>query len=67
VKADAISNGAIAVPLVAAAGCVGVMAAEVKNGGEQQEQLLAAASIVAAQLATLAGPPSARARSEAAS
>ena len=67
VKADAISSGAIAVPLVAAAGCVGVMSAEVKNGGEQQEELLAAATIVAAQLATLVGPPSARGRSEAAS
>ena len=67
VKADSISSGAIAVPLVAPGGCVGVMAAEVKNGGEQQEDLLAAATIVAAQLATLAGPPSGRTRSEAAS
>jgi hypothetical protein len=67
VKADAISSGAIAGPLLSATGCVGVMAAEVKNGGEQQEDLLAAATIVAAQLATLAGPPSARARAEAAS
>ena len=67
VKGDAISSGAIAVPLVAPAGCVGVMAAEVKNGGEQQEDLLAAATIVAAQLATLAGPPSTRARNEAVS
>jgi len=67
VKGDAISSGAIAVPLVAAGGCVGVMAAEVKNGGEQQEDLLAAATIVAAQLATLVGPPSARGKAEAAS
>jgi hypothetical protein len=66
VKADTISSGAIAVPLVASSGCVGVMAAEVKNGGEQQEDLLAAATIVAAQLATLVGPPSARAKTEAA-
>ena len=66
VKADAISSGAIAVPLVASGGCVGVMAAEVKNGGEQQEDLLAAATIVAAQLATLVGPPSARTKAEAA-
>ena len=66
VKGDTISSAAIAVPLVAAAGCVGVMAAEIKNGGEQQEDLLAAATIVAAQLATLAGPPSARPRAEAA-
>ena len=67
VKADAVSPGAIAVPLVAASGCVGVMAAEMRNGGEQQGPLLATASIVAAQLATLVGPPSARSRSEAAS
>jgi CHASE3 domain sensor protein len=67
VKGDAFSDGAIAVPLVAASGCVGVMAAEMKNGGEQQGPLLAAASIVASQLATLVGPPSARSRTEAAS
>jgi CHASE3 domain sensor protein len=67
VKGDAFSEGAIAVPLVAASGCVGVMAAEMKNGGEQQGPLLAAASIVASQLATLVGPPSARSRTDAAS
>lgn len=67
VKGDAISSGAIAVPLVASGGCVGVMAAEVKDGGEQQEDLLAAATIVAAQLATLVGPPAARGKAEAAS
>ncbi len=66
VKGDAVSDGAIAVPLVAASGCVGVMAAEMKNGGEQQGPVLAAASIVASQLATLVGPPSARSRNEAA-
>ena len=66
VKGDAVSAGAIAVPLVAASGCVGVMAAEMKNGGEQQGPVLAAASIVASQLATLVGPPSARSRNEAA-
>jgi hypothetical protein len=67
VKADTISNGAIAAPLVSATGCVGVMAAEVKNGGEQQEPLLAAATIIASQLATLVGPPVARSKAEAAS
>ena len=68
VDADEISNGAIAVPLVTPAGCVGVMAAEVRHGGERQDTKLATAAIVAAQLATLVGPPSARpqARSEAA-
>ena len=62
VDADAISNGAIAVPLVTAGGCVGVMAAEVRHGGEKEDSKLAAAAIVAAQLATLVGPPSARAQ-----
>jgi len=66
VKADAVSNGAIAAPLVGPGGCLGVMALEMKNGGEQRESLLAAATILASQLSTLVGPPSARARSEAA-
>jgi len=67
VKGDSISNGAIAAPLVGPNGCLGVMAAEMKNGGEQREPLLAAATIVASQLSTLVGPPSARSsRTEAA-
>jgi hypothetical protein len=61
VDADAVSHGAIAAPLVTPTGCVGVMAAEVREGGEHHESKLAAATIVAAQLATLVGPPSARA------
>ena len=65
VNADAASNGAIAAPLVTPAGCVGVMAAEVRDGGEKHEGKLAAATIVAAQLATLVGPPSARASTRA--
>jgi hypothetical protein len=64
VKADEISPGAIAAPLVTAGGCVGVMAAEVKHQAEQQEMTLAAATIVAAQLATLVGPPSARSQTK---
>jgi hypothetical protein len=60
VDADSISNGAIAVPLVTPTGCVGVMAAEVRHGGERHDTKLAAAAIVAAQLATLVGPPSSR-------
>jgi hypothetical protein len=61
VKTDAVSNGAIAAPLVTPGGCVGVMAAEVRKHGEQDTVTLAVATIVAAQLATLVGPPSARA------
>jgi hypothetical protein len=67
VKADAVSNGAIAAPLVTPAGCVGVMAAEVRHEAERQDMVLAAASIVAAQLAALVGPPSSRAKAEAVS
>lgn len=66
-KGDAISNGAVAAPLVSPAGCVGVMAAEMKDGGEQQEGLLAAATIIAAQIATLVGPPAVKVKAEAAS
>jgi hypothetical protein len=66
VKADAVSNGAVAAPLNTPAGCLGVMAAEMNNGGEQRAPLLAAAAIIASQLSTLVGPPSARARAEAA-
>jgi hypothetical protein len=60
VTADDISGGAIAAPLVTPGGCVGVMAAEVRHDSERQDAKLAAATIVAAQLATLVGPPLAR-------
>jgi hypothetical protein len=63
VRADEISPGAIAAPLVTSGGCVGVMAAEVRHDSERHETMLAAATIVAAQLATLVGPPSARSNS----
>jgi hypothetical protein len=67
VKGDAVSNGAIAAPLVSAAGCVGVLAVEMRDGGEQHAAMLSAAAIIASHLATLVGPPSARAtRTEAA-
>jgi hypothetical protein len=62
VNGDGVSNGAIAAPLVTPGGCVGVMAAEVQRAAEKQEGKLAAAAIVAAQLATLVGPPSSRAQ-----
>jgi hypothetical protein len=64
-KGDTISNGAVAAPLVSPAGCVGVMAAEMKDGGEQQDGLLAAATIIASQIATLVGPPAVKAKAEA--
>jgi hypothetical protein len=67
VMADSISGGAIAAPLVTPGGCVGVMAAEVRHDSERQDAKLAAATIVAAQLATLVGPPSARPQARTAS
>ena len=51
------ANGAIAAPLVTPGGCVGVMAAEVRGDTERDTSKLAAAAILAAQLATLVGPP----------
>jgi hypothetical protein len=66
VQAATGSNGAIAAPLVTASGCVGVMAAEVRNEGEREQTRLAAAAIVAAQLATLVGPPGKSTKTEAA-
>lgn len=66
VVTDAVSSGAIAAPLVTPSGCVGVMAAEIRHEGERQEAILAAAGIVAAQLATLVGPPSSRLKADAA-
>jgi hypothetical protein len=60
VKSDDVSHGAIAAPLLTPAGPVGVMAAEVLHDGERQDTTRAVATIVAAQLATLMGPPSPR-------
>jgi hypothetical protein len=65
VATDAVSNGAIAAPLVTPGGCVGIMAAEVQQHGEKDPSKLAAATIIAAQLATLVGPPSTRAQARA--
>jgi hypothetical protein len=47
------AHGAIAVPLVTPAGCVGVLAAEIRDGGESSKATQAIAAIVAAQLASL--------------
>jgi PAS domain-containing protein len=60
VNSDAVSPGAIAAPLVTPSGAVGVMAAEIRHGGERNVATRAVAAIVAAQLATLLGPPAPR-------
>ena len=57
VKADQISHGAIAAPLLSPAGPLGVMAAELLQDGERREATRAAVIIVAAQLSTLMAPP----------
>jgi len=61
VYGDGTTNGAIAAPLVTCGGCVGVMAAEVRGDTEKLSANLAAATILAAQLAALVGPPAGRA------
>jgi len=53
VEGSGRGNGAIAVPVVTPAGCVGVLAAEVRSGGEKNAATQAIAAIVAAQLASL--------------
>jgi CHASE3 domain sensor protein len=60
VKADAVSQGAIAAPLLSPSGPLGVMAAELLQDGERRDATRAAVTIVAAQLSTLVGPPAAR-------
>jgi hypothetical protein len=67
VKANEVSSGAIAAPLITPGGCVGVMSAEVRHDSERRDATLAAATIVAAQLATLVGPPAARSQTRSAS
>jgi len=59
VPADAESHGAIAVPLAGVSGCVGVFAAELRDGRERDAATQAVASVIAAQLAAIvpAWPP----------
>ena len=45
------SNGAVVAPLLSADGCVGVISAEIRGGGETSEGVQALAAIFAAQLA----------------
>jgi hypothetical protein len=53
VAADVMSHGAVAAPIHGVAGCVGVFAAEVRNGREEDPATRALAAIIAAQLAGL--------------
>ena len=49
-------TGAVVVPLMAPARCIGVLALELRRGAEQRESIRALATIIAAQLVTLVGP-----------
>lgn len=49
------SRGALVVPMLTPAGCAGVLALELQNGGENAPSVRAAATIVAAVLAQLIG------------
>jgi hypothetical protein len=46
-------SGAVVVPLLGPRGCLGVLALELRQGGERRESVRALATIVAAQLAAL--------------
>jgi len=52
VPGDAEGSGALVAPIVTADGCVGVLAAELRDGRERRDDVRALASIFAAQLAT---------------
>jgi hypothetical protein len=45
------ARGAVVAPVVAAEGCIGVLSAEIRDGGEASETVQALAAIIAAQLA----------------
>ena len=51
VTAGATSNGAVAAPVTGISGCIGVFAAEVKHGREEDPGTRAVAAMIAAQLA----------------
>jgi hypothetical protein len=55
VRGSIDGQGALAVPLISASGCVGVLAAEVQ-GAKPGDARFAIARIVAAQLSTLVAP-----------
>lgn len=60
VRGGRTSSGAIAAPLVSSVGTLGVLSLEMRDEGEKRPERLAAATIVASQLATIVGPPAAR-------
>lgn len=59
VAGDALTSGAVIVPLMTSDGCIGVLSAEMKGGCEKDESSQALATIFAAQLATIVASPAA--------
>jgi hypothetical protein len=57
VSSGASQTGAIVVPLVAASSCPGVLAVELRDGGERDHRVRAFATILAAQLSMLVSYP----------
>lgn len=57
VNGSALETGAVVVPLTTPMMCAGVLALELRHGGERREAVLAFAAILAAQLSTLVGYP----------
>jgi len=55
VAGDAMANGAIVAPMFGPDTCIGVLAAEVRHGREQDESTRAVTMMVAAQLAMILG------------
>jgi len=64
VAGDMMANGAVVAPMFGPSGCVGVLAIELRNGGEADPAIRAVASIFAAQLGGVVGAwPGASAKS----
>ena len=59
VDGDELETGAIVVPLQKPKGCAGVLALELRSGGERRDSVCAVATILAAQLSTLVACPAA--------
>ena len=55
VNSGDLASGAVVVPLLTPTGCGGVLAVELRQGGERRESVRALATIFAAQLATFVG------------
>ena len=53
VAGDVMSNGAVAAPVTGVSGCIGVLAAELRHGREDDPATRSVAAMIAAQLAGL--------------